>query len=90
MSHTKDYIQKSLLIPPEIKDALLIEEMNNATKDYIEHFIDTYASLEQEILTQVNKELVILNAQIKNYLHFTEATQKEQDIREMEQEIMFI
>jgi len=90
MSHIKEYIEKSILIPPEIKESLSNEEVHGALKDDMLCFIETYTPLEQEILGEVNKELEILNAQIKSYLQNKETTMREEEMNKEELEIAYL
>ncbi|NCP76527.1 hypothetical protein GW819_00280 [Candidatus Gracilibacteria bacterium] len=90
MSHIKEYIEKSILIPPEIKESLSNEEVHGALKDDMLCFIETYTPLEQEILGEVNKELEILNAQIKSYLQNKETTMREEEMNKVELEIAYL
>lgn len=90
MSPIKQYIEKSLLIPPDRKECLSNEEVHGAIKDDVLCFMQTYAPLEQEILSQVNKELTILNAQIRNYLQNKETELREREMSQMELEIAYL
>lgn len=53
-------------------------------------FMQTYLPLEQEILSQVNKELDILSTQIRNYLQNKESKLKEQEMSQVELEIAYL
>ncbi|MDD5197462.1 MAG: hypothetical protein PHN60_01235 [Candidatus Gracilibacteria bacterium] len=90
MSHIKQYIEKSLLIPPDRKECLSNEEISRAIKDDMFCFMQTYLPLEQEILSQVNKELDILSTQIRNYLQNKESKLKEQEMSQVELEIAYL
>jgi len=90
MSHIKEYIEKSILIPPDIKESLSNEEVHGALKDDMLCFIETYTPLEQEILGEVNKELEILNTQIKIYLQNKEITTREEEMNKVELEIAYL
>jgi len=59
-------------------------------KDDMLCFIETYTPLEQEILGEVNKELEILNAQIKSYLQNKETTMREEEMNKVELEIAYL
>lgn len=90
MSHIKKYIERSLLIPPDIRESLSNEDVHGAIKDDILCFIQTYTPLENEILSQVNKELEILNMQIKNYIQNKETELKKLELYKIEQELVYL
>lgn len=90
MSHVKEYIEKSLLIPPDAKESLLKEEVHEVLRDDIVSFIETYTSLEQAIMHEVNQELAILNLQVRKHLEMKEAELHAQEIRGMEQEMAYL
>lgn len=90
MSHIKEYIKKSILIPPDIKESLSNEDIHGVIKDDMLSFIETYTPLENEILSQVNKEIELLNIQIKQYLENKEMELKKQEIDQVDLEIVYL
>lgn len=73
-----------------MKESMMTEEMHAIIEADIHSFIETYAPLEKAILSHVNKELEILNAQIRSYLSNKEIKLKDQEMREIEQEIAYL
>ena len=69
---------------------MMSEETSIDIEEEILYFIEKYAPLEKNILSQVNKELEILNSQIKSYLWNEEKKFKQQEINEMEQKIAYL
>lgn len=90
MSHIKEYIGTSILIPPDAREAMIVKEVHTTMEEEILCFMETYAPMEKEILGQVNKELEVLNMQIKNYLRKQEIQLREQELDEVEQEIAYL
>ena len=90
MSHIKEYIEKSLLIPPNIKESLSSESAYGDIKDDMLCFMQTYTPLENEILSQVNKELEILNVQIRSYLQNKETELRKREMDQVELEIAYL
>lgn len=73
-----------------MKEFMMSEETSIDIEEEILYFIEKYAPLEKNILSQVNKELEILNSQIKSYLWNEEKKFKQQEINEMEQKIAYL
>lgn len=90
MSHIKEYIGTSILIPPDARETMMENEVHTIMEEDMLCFMETYASMEKEILGQVNKELETLNLQIRNHLREQEMRLREQELDEMEQEIAYI
>lgn len=87
MSHIKDYIKKSLLIPHDIKESLVLDDIHQNIQEDLSYFMDKYIPLEKEILTQVNTELELLSTQIRKYLQKQEWQLQKQEMKDLEQEI---
>lgn len=87
MPHIHSYIEKSLLIPPEVRKDLLEEETRTSLEEDLISFMETYAPIEKEILDQVNRELELLNAQIKTHIKNKEDELRAQEMHYLEQEL---
>lgn len=90
MSHIKHYIEKSLLIPPDAKKTMIQEDRYAAMEEKMACFLEKYAPIEKEILEQVNKELEMLTAQIRNYLKNKEGEIRVRDAEKIEQELAYL
>lgn len=90
MSHIKEYIGTSILIPPDARKTMVMEEVHATMEEDILRFMETYTPMEKEVLSQVNKELEVLNLQIKNYLREQEMQLREQELDEAEKEIAYL